>query len=175
MWYVMQTEFRGKVVGRNWYVHRDALHHLPETVRYQVYQMLSQDVGKFDILKIKFTDSLVSGLTYLYVIGWDTLDEPLLHAYISWSDKGGFKTTWSTEASQQVYHHKWTMIPRELAGFDWDASVARSKIFEHPVMVAHAKADKHFKSKIGRKTVWDGLLKEVEEYDRQNDNGKGKS
>lgn len=162
----MQDEyFRGKVVGRNWYVHRDAILSLPDDIRAQLGAMISTDVGKFDILKIKFrNDFWINGLTYVYVTGWDTLDEPLLHAYITWSDKG-YRTYWVSEASQQVYHHKWMMIPRELATFDWDASRARSNIFAHPVMVAHAKIDKHFKSKIGKKTVWDQLMKEVEEYD----------
>lgn len=160
--------FRGKVVGRNWYVHRDAILSLPRDIMGQLIPMISPDVGKYDILKIKFrNDFWISGLTYLYVIGWDTLDEPLLHAYITWSDKGGFKTRWVSEASQQVYHHKWMMIPRELASFDWDASRVRSNIFAHPVLVAHAKIDKHFKSKVGKKTVWDSLMKEVEDYDNE--------
>lgn len=163
-------------MGRNWYVHRDAIPSLPDDIKAQLGVMISTDVINFDILKIKFrNDFWISSLTYLYVIGWDELDEPILHAYITWSANGVFKTTWVTPASQQVYHHKWMMTTKERAGFDYDASVARSKIFEHPVMVAHAKADKHFKSKIGRKIVWDGFLKEVEDYDRQNGNCTDKS
>jgi hypothetical protein len=167
------TFFRGKVVGDNWYIHKNSLDKIDPKIGDQVkkftYCLPHDVVGKvpvdwipdirgYDVVKLHVAREDVLSVSFMYISGWDKHNEPVLKRSISNNPHPhgrGITFREYNGDSAPVYHHKWMMIFPEDAGFDWTASKIRSEIWEsNPVIKEMRRDDPRFKSKIGFKGFW---------------------
>jgi hypothetical protein len=174
------TNWHGKVVGRNWYIHKDATFYLPEPIFNQLgdfyvdlattsYKYGIADPFDYTLVKLHIDHGMIMYMSFLKVEGWDTLDEPRLERAITVFPKRSnrgvkpyARIMYYEGDSQPVYHHKWTMVEPGYAGFDYKGSQERSLQWENnPKIVEMMKKDRYFKSKIGYKGAWDKICKEA--------------
>ena len=173
------TNWHGKVVGRNWYIHKDDEFYLPEPIFNQLgdfcldlatasYKYGTADPFNYTLVKLCIDHGMILQATFLKVEGWDTLDEPLLERAIvvfpkrSAYRRPGMKIRYYNGDNRPVYHHKWMMVDPAYTGFDYEGSQERSAQWEtNPKIVEMMKKDRYFKSKIGYKGAWDKICKEA--------------
>ena len=159
--------FRGKVVGDNWYIHRDSMKYLSHDMYDEILRSSSclahlgsrliADPYKYDIVKLNVHDGDIKVITYLYVGDWEKYHGPVLMHSVTFSPyKGGKVVIRSYHGdSAPVYHHKWMMVMPEDAEFDFAAAKIRSESWENnPVIQEMKKNDRNFKSRIGFRGYW---------------------
>jgi hypothetical protein len=165
--------FRGKVVGENWYIHKDSMVHLESKEVYNQFINLEKSLSSvknklvpdpFDYVLVKLHVHLnkLESVTFLYISGWNKYSEPILSRSIkidaSLHGVDRIKVREYNGNSAPVYHHKWTMITPDVAKFDYDAAISRSKEWEkNPIFISMQKLDHHIKSRIGFKGQWQNL------------------
>ena len=161
--------FRGKVIGSDWYIHKDSLIYLEpqelfdQFLRYthclaELHSKKIPDVCNYDVVKLTVYHGEIVSVTFLYISGWNTLKEPIL----SYSVKNtpyprgcGVTVREYHGDSAPVYHHKWMMTMPNMAKFDYAASKIRSEQWENnPVIKEMKKNASRIKSKIGFKGFW---------------------
>jgi hypothetical protein len=169
-----KTPWRGKVVGNNWYVHKDYVWKLPPGIpeqygeillqlsKHMMYSLMPLKKSDYDVVKLCVDHGCVICVSFLKVYGWDELDEPILQRSIIVYPGFQVKVIDYINRDPPVYHHKWTMVLPDYKGFDYKKSQARSHEWaSNPVVAAMMKKDPHFKSRIGYKSYWDNVCKEA--------------
>lgn len=164
-----QESFRGKVVGDNWYIHKDSTIFLEPKEFFDEFVRETRilatirtkkiaDPYNYDVVKLNMNRGDIIAISFLYIEGWNTYREPVLTCSITnkpYPHGTGITIREYSGDSAPVYHHKWTMVMPEMAGFDYAAAKIRSELWENnPVIKEMMKQDPHFKSRIGFKGFW---------------------
>ncbi len=131
----------GKEIGGAVYVHKQYESLLPEAV--QIAKSVIPPEFSYTVVKFQMSDETVS---FIQSSDFDSANEPTVgDLYTVKSD--GSATFRRKLADPWIYHHKWLFVAEDYAGFEVEASKARSRQW-----LALADIDSH---RIGKHSYWE--------------------
>jgi hypothetical protein len=142
----------GKKIGGAHYVHRSAEDVLSDQEGLRAARALLPRGFRYDVVK---HDPRAGRFSFISSPDWDDADEPTVgDSYIVDPEAGTVKLRRGL-SDPEVYHHKWMFVKPDYKGFDVKKSKERSKWWTSKSGIN--------KSKIGKKSYWGSVLKNIGE------------
>lgn len=154
----------GKVICGTKYIHKSAFTSLDDNEKQFINSKIDSvedfcALGTFlyDIIKFNIKENKLS---LIQSPDWDSATEPTVGDSVSIKNNGTLYFKKSN--NKQIYHHKWLFVCDDYAGFDVKKSKWWSNYWEyHPYILKLKNEDKYFKSKIGNKSYFEKILKNI--------------
>lgn len=141
-----------KIVRQCLYVHRSAVHTLPDEWHSLVAHMMQKIPGEYVDFAIVKVGTKTEAVSFIKSPDWDSANEPSVGDGVVVYPNGEILFT---NAKGQIYHHKWAFVDPDYQGFNVEESKKRSEMWQSIL-----PRTREVKSRIGYRKYWDALLEQ---------------